>query len=165
MKRNAIRGKLDSSRINEKHLNIKDCFSLLASLQIHMLQKTCKIINYLTYISRYHIYDNYYRKEMKRLKHLHGCRASSIFYKKSVSRLVMSNSLPLHRLQPTSLLCPWNSPGRGTGMGCHYLLQGIFLTDPGTEPRSPALQAYSFLLSHQGSLLQYYVNSRQNLKN
>lgn len=39
MKRHAIRGKLDSSRINEKHLNIKDCFSLLASLQIHMLQK------------------------------------------------------------------------------------------------------------------------------
>ena len=42
-------------------------------------------------ISRYNIYDNYYRKEVKRLKHLHGCRAS-ILYKKSVSRLVMSDS-------------------------------------------------------------------------
>ena len=26
------------------------------------------------------------------------------------------------------LLCPWNSPGKNTGMGCHSLLQGIFLT-------------------------------------
>ena len=27
-------------------------------------------------------------------------------------------------LQPTSLLCPWNSLGRNTGVGCHFLLQG-----------------------------------------
>ena len=26
------------------------------------------------------------------------------------------------------LLCPWNSPGKNTGVGCHVLLQGIFLT-------------------------------------
>ena len=25
-------------------------------------------------------------------------------------------------------LCPWNSPGRNTGVDCHALLQGIFLT-------------------------------------
>ena len=25
-------------------------------------------------------------------------------------------------------LCPWNSPGQNTGVGCHSLLQGIFLT-------------------------------------
>ena len=31
-------------------------------------------------------------------------------------------------LQPTRLLCPWNSPGKNTGVGCHFLLQGIFLT-------------------------------------
>ena len=33
---------------------------------------------------------------------------------------------PPHGLQPTSLLCPWNSPGKNTGVGCHSLLQGIF---------------------------------------
>ena len=27
-----------------------------------------------------------------------------------------------------SLLCPWDFPGKTTGMGCHFLLQGIFLT-------------------------------------
>ena len=33
-----------------------------------------------------------------------------------------------HGLQPARLLHPWNSPGRNTGVGCHSLLQGIFLT-------------------------------------
>ena len=26
------------------------------------------------------------------------------------------------------VLCPWDSPGKNTGVGCHFLLQGIFLT-------------------------------------
>jgi len=28
-----------------------------------------------------------------------------------------------HRQQPTRLLCPWDSPGKNTGVGCHFLLQ------------------------------------------
>ena len=31
-------------------------------------------------------------------------------------------------LQPSRLLCPWDFPGENTGMGCHFLLQGIFPT-------------------------------------
>ena len=31
-----------------------------------------------------------------------------------------------HRLKPSRLLCPWDSPGKNTGMGCHSLLQGVF---------------------------------------
>ena len=34
----------------------------------------------------------------------------------------------LHRRQPTRLLCPWDSPGKNTGMGCHFLLHVILLT-------------------------------------
>ena len=41
-------------------------------------------------------------------------------------------------------------PGKNTGVGCHFLLQGIFLTQ-GSNPVSPALQADSLPLSHQGS--------------
>ena len=37
----------------------------------------------------------------------------------------MSDSLWLHGLQPTRLLCPWNFPGKNTGVGCHFLLQFI----------------------------------------
>ena len=40
----------------------------------------------------------------------------------------MSNSLQHHELQPARLLCPWNSPSKNTGVGCHFLLQGIFQT-------------------------------------
>ena len=49
--------------------------------------------------------------------------------------------------------CPWNSPGKSTGVGCHVLLQGIFLTQGFHAPlgMSPAQQAESLLLSHPGS--------------
>ena len=45
-----------------------------------------------------------------------------------VSRSVISDSLRPHGVQPTRLLCPWNSPGKNTGVGSHSLLQGIFPT-------------------------------------
>ena len=35
----------------------------------------------------------------------------------------MSNSVRPHRRQPTTLPCPWDSPGKNTGVGCHFLLQ------------------------------------------
>ena len=37
---------------------------------------------------------------------------------------------------PTRLLCLWASPGKNTGVGCHSLLQGIFLTQ-GSNPCLP----------------------------
>ena len=41
------------------------------------------------------------------------------------SRSVMSDSLRSHGLQPTRLLCPWDSPGKSTGVGCHCLLLNV----------------------------------------
>ena len=41
---------------------------------------------------------------------------------------VASGSFVPHGLYPARLLCPWGSPGKNTGVGCHFLLQGIFLT-------------------------------------
>ena len=35
----------------------------------------------------------------------------------------MSDSVPRHRWQPTRLPGPWDSPGKNTGVGCHFLLQ------------------------------------------
>ena len=37
--------------------------------------------------------------------------------------LVVSDSVRPHRWQPTRLLCPWDAPGKNTGVGCHFLLQ------------------------------------------
>ena len=50
-----------------------------------------------------------------------------------ISCSVMSNSLHPHGLQPARLLCPWDSPGRYTGVGCHAL-QRIFLTQGSNLP-------------------------------
>ena len=47
-----------------------------------------------------------------------------------------------HGLESPRLLCPWDSPGKNTGVGCHALLQGN-LPNPGVEPRSPPLQVNS----------------------
>ena len=41
---------------------------------------------------------------------------------------VVSDSSWYYRLQPTRLLFPWDFLGRNTGVGCHLLFQGIFLT-------------------------------------
>ena len=38
----------------------------------------------------------------------------------------MSDSLRPHGLQPTRLLCPWDFPGKSTGVGCHRLLQTVW---------------------------------------
>ena len=35
----------------------------------------------------------------------------------------MSDSVQPHRRQPTRLPHPWDSPGKNTGVGCHFLLQ------------------------------------------
>ena len=39
----------------------------------------------------------------------------------------MSDSVRPHRWQPIRLLCPWDSPGKNTGVGCHFLLHGELL--------------------------------------
>ena len=39
---------------------------------------------------------------------------------------IVSDSLLPHGLQTSRLLCPWNSPGKNTGVSCHFLLQGVF---------------------------------------
>ena len=37
----------------------------------------------------------------------------------------MSDSVRPHRRQPTRLPRPWDSPGKNTGVGCHFLLQCV----------------------------------------
>ena len=43
----------------------------------------------------------------------------------------------------------FKSPGKNTGVGSHFLLQGIF-PDPGVKPGSPALQTYSLVPESPG---------------
>ena len=52
-----------------------------------------------------------------------------------------STLLQSYGLQPARLLCPWHSLGKNTGLGCHFLLQGIFPTQGSNRHllKSPAL--------------------------
>ena len=52
----------------------------------------------------------------------------------------MSHSLQPHRVKPTRLLHPWDLPGKNTGVGSHFCLQGD-LPDAVIERGSPTLQA------------------------
>ena len=59
----------------------------------------------------------------------------------------MSNSLQPYGLQPSRLLCPGDSPGRNTVVGCHFLLHSIFPGIKLTSLTSPAL-ASQFLTTN-----------------
>ena len=59
----------------------------------------------------------------------------------------VSCSLRLHRLQPARLLCPWNSPGKNSGVDYHSILQRNFPTqgsNPGFLPRRQILYRLSY---------------------
>ena len=65
---------------------------------------------------------------------------------------VVSESLQPHGLYSTRLLYPWNFPSKNTGMGCHFLLRGIF------QPRDwtcVSWQVDSLPLHHLGSIYIY----------
>ena len=64
------------------------------------------------------------------------------------SRSVVSNSLGRHGLRLSRLLCPWGSPGKKTGVGCHSLLRGIFPTQ-GLNLGLPHCRQILYCLSHQ----------------
>ena len=77
----------------------------------------------------------------------------------------LSDSVRPHGLQPSRLLCPWNFPGKNTGVGCHFLLQGMFR--PGDEPSSltpPALAAGSLPPHHLGRPLSVTTSVFISLK-
>ena len=40
-----------------------------------------------------------------------------------LSHFAVSDSVRPYRWKPTRLPCPWDSPGKNTGVGCHFLLQ------------------------------------------
>ena len=61
---------------------------------------------------------------------------------------VVSDSLRPNGLQPTRLACPWDSPGKNTGVGFHSLLQGSFSTQ-GSNPGLLRCRQILYPLSYQ----------------
>ena len=48
----------------------------------------------------------------------------------------MSDSVRPHRREPTRLPCPWDSPGKNTGVGCHFLLQCMKVKNESEDAQS-----------------------------
>ena len=57
--------------------------------------------------------------------------------------------------QPTRLLCPWGYPGKNTGVGCHFLLQGIFPTQGSNPSLLPLLNCRR--------ILHHWKSQRRNI--
>ena len=70
--------------------------------------------------------------------------------KASVSHSVVSDSLWPQGLNPASLFCPWNSLGKNSGVGCHFLLQRIFLIQEWNPDLLLCRQIF-YIQIHQGS--------------
>ena len=79
---------------------------------------------------------------------------SKIGYFPLLACSVVSNSLLSHGLQPTRFLCPWNFPGKNTGVGCHSLLQGIFSTQ-GSNPSLLHCRQIPYCLSYQKAIILF----------
>ena len=63
----------------------------------------------------------------------------------------MSNSLQPHRRQPTRLPRPWDSPGKNTGVGCHFLLQCIKVKSESEVAQSCLTLVTPWTTAHQAS--------------
>ena len=91
---------------------------------------------------------------------------SSIFpfccERESVSGSIMTDSLQLPGPQPARLLCPWNSPGKNTGVHCPFLLQGIFLTQ-GSNLGLLHCRQILYCLNHQGILFSSIYQANKDL--
>ena len=70
----------------------------------------------------------------------------------------MSDFFRPHGLWPARLLCPWSSPGKNTGVDCHFLLQGS------TQPRDWTQVSHIADSSFPGELIKHAaVNRRHRL--
>ena len=47
----------------------------------------------------------------------------SMYLMPAAAESLQSDSVRPHRQQPTRMPCPWDSPGKNTGVGCHCLLR------------------------------------------
>ena len=72
------------------------------------------------------------------------------------SRSVVSNSSRPHGLQPTRLLCPWDFPGKNTGVGCHWTRQHIKKQRRYFANKGLSSQGYGFSSSHVWMWELYY---------
>ena len=117
--------------------------STLKQIEINNKNKKCSLASIIFF------------PEVKLYKSIHVLFGLGRILSWLVTHSVVSNSLQSHELQPTRFFCPWDFPGKNTGVGCHFLLQGIL---PTQELNLCLLhwQADSLPLSYQGDKIPNY---------
>ena len=73
---------------------------------------------------------------------------------------IVSDSVRPHRQQPNWLLCPWDSPGKNTGVGCHFLLQRMKVKSEREVARSCRTLGDPMDCSLPGSSVQGILHAR-----
>ena len=72
----------------------------------------------------------------------------------------MSDYVQPHRLQPTRLPHPWDSPGKNTGVGCHFVLQCMKLKSESEAAQSCPTLSDPMDCSLPGSSVHGIVKAR-----
>ena len=75
--------------------------------------------------------------EMKR----EGSEVKCGAYNLALLLLLVSDSVRPHRRQPTRLHCPWNSPGKNTGVGCYFLHQYMKVKSESEDAQSCSIRS------------------------
>ena len=76
------------------------------------------------------------------------CHPTFLTYMQSQSVKVLV--VQLYPILFDPMVCPWKSPGKNPGVGCHFLVQGIFLTQ-GSNLGLLHCRQILYILSHQES--------------
>ena len=81
-----------------------------------------------------------------------------VYCGRMLSHSVVSHSLQPHGLWPARLFCPWDFPGKNTGVGCHFLLQCVKVKSPSRVRLfvTPWTAAYQAPLSMGFSRQEYW---------
>ena len=79
-----------------------------------------------------------------------------------LSRTVMSDSLRPRGLQPTRLLCPFDSPGRNIGVGCHALSRGSSQPRDGSQVSSIAGGFFTIWATRESLVISLLITKGQD---
>ena len=108
--------------------------SILPMLLSRNFMVSCLILKYLSDIEFIFVY---------------GVREFAAAAAKSLQSCL---TLQPHRRQPTRLPCPWDSPGKNTGVGCHFLLQCMRVKSESESLSRIQLLATPWTTAHQAPL-------------
>ena len=116
--------------------------SMQLTLHLNEVRILCPI-NVLTHLWTWKHVDFKQKKKKTRYCRTIKNKWNHLHSESEVAQSCLTLCNPMDCSKPGTSVRSWASPGKNTGVGCHFLLQGD-LPNPGIEPRSPALQADAF---------------------